>query len=400
MSASSRAAAWGAAPFSAGDRSRAQAALVGGVRELRKLHRSSPERANEELVDWVAAIPRVLGGVDDPQELLRHQVARALAELVAWLSEGRSDARTRAAWTDRLWPALMADESGHLNAVADAWGAIAGPENAAAWAERLHPAVHEAWSAGADARESRACLSVLLSAQRPRDVLDLLALRAIGIWPERRFGVLALAALGEIDAAIVYARESNLLGHPYERAIAEVCEQVLLAAGRREQAYADFAHLANRRQNYLQTFRSLAGKYSEREPSAILTDLIAASPGQEGRWFATARSLRFFNLAAEIAQRAPCDPRTLNRAAGERLMHDPIFAFDVAVAALRWIAEGHGHLIDGADVLEAYDIAALAARRLDRRAVLREQIAVICGGKGASAEWTRRLLAPQLEEDT
>ncbi len=351
------------------------------------------------MVLWISGLPRALALVEDPEGTLARQLARALGELTSWLGESGAAAQTRAAWADRLWPALGADERGLLDAVADAWGLLVGPELAPAWAERLYPELRSAWSEGRDVQASRACLSVLLAAGRHHDILDLLRLRAIGIWPERRYGVFALAALGRVDEAIVYARESNLLGHPYEAAIASVCEEVLLAAGRREQAYVDYAHLANGRQNYLTTFRSLAAKYPEREPSTILSDLIAASPGQEGRWFATARSLRFYNLAAEIAQRAPCDPRTLNRAAEERLSHDPSFAYDVAVASLGWIAGGHGHLIDGADVFDAYDIALEAARRLDRVGLLREQISLICEGMGASAEWIRHLLAPQLDED-
>jgi len=352
-----------------------------------------------EVVLWIAGIPRVLAEVEDPEGALARQLTRVLDEVTSWLGDSGAAGQIRAAWADRLWSALLADERGFLDAVADAWGELVGPELAQDWAQRLYPDLRAAWSEGRDVQPSRACLSVLLAAGRYRDILELLRLRAIGIWPERRYGVLALAALGEVDEAIAYARESNLLAHPYEPAIAAVCERVLLAAGRREQAYMDYAHLANSRQNYLQTFRSLAAKYTEREPSSILSDLIAASPGQEGRWFATARSLRFYNLAAEIAQRAPCDPRTLNRAAAERLSHDPSFAYDVAVASLRWIAGGHGHLIDGADVFDAYDIALEAARRLERVPLLREQISMICGGLGASAEWIRQLLAPQLDED-
>ncbi len=386
--------------FAAGDRKPAQEALVRALRELRALRRGSPCAANEALVEWLVSIPAALREVHDPERSLARQIQRALTELMPWLGLAAASEEIRGAWAGRLWPVLLADESEFLEGVGDAWGLLTGPKLAAEWASRLYPELHCAWSKGHDDRASRACLSALIAAERYRDVLELLALRTIGIWPERRFGVIALAALGRVDDSIDYARDSNLLGHAYQQAIAEQCEQVLLAAGDRHRAYVEFAHSANHRQNYLQTFRSLTRKYPEREPSTILSDLIEASPGLEGRWFATARSLRFFNLAAEIAQRAPCDPRTLNRAAGERLAHDPGFAYDVAVASLRWIAEGHGYLIDGADVFAAYDIAVDAARRLGRLALLREQIAVICEGMHASAEWIRRLITPQLDQDS
>ncbi|MEZ4383754.1 MAG: hypothetical protein R3A79_20650 [Nannocystaceae bacterium] len=388
---------WRAVAFAAGDLARAQAAVARALRDLRALWRSSPAAACEQAVAWVAALPAALAEVDDPEGRLAHQLGRALGELAPRLIHSAAEPRQREAWADRLWPALAADERGHLAPIADVWGELVA--DAEAWAARLFPEVCAAWNEGHDARASRACLSALSASGRQRDVLELLALRPIGIWPERRFGVLALAALGDADAAIAYARGSNVLGHPYEEAIAAVCEDVLLAAGRRDEAYAEFAQRANRRQNYLTTFRCLVAKYPEREPATILSDLIAASPGEEGRWFATARSLRYFNLAAEIAQRAPCDPRTLNRAAGERLVRDPSFALDVALASLRWIAEGHGHVIDGVDVLDAYDIAVEAARRLGRLAAARERMLQVCEGNGAAAVWVRHLLEPQLAED-
>ena len=52
-----------------------------------------------------------------------------------------------------------------------------------------------------------------------------------------------------------------------------------------------------------------------KDKSQILNDLIATTPGEEGNWFATAKELRLYELALELANRTPCDLKTLTRAA-------------------------------------------------------------------------------------
>jgi hypothetical protein len=131
--------------------------------------------------------------------------------------------------------------------------------------------------------------------------------------------------------------------------------------------------------------------------SRLLGDLLAASPGQEGRWFATAAALRFYGLAAELAERAPCDPRTLLRAATSRLAADPGFARDVAVAAIRWAAAGHGVELTGDDVYAAHDLACAAAGRTGTLATTRARIAAACDQPHPAAQWVLGLLAAELD---
>jgi hypothetical protein len=62
---------------------------------------------------------------------------------------------------------------------------------------------------------------------------------------------------------------------------------------------------------YLATFRAIVKKYPMKEPLEILEHLIADSPGDEGKWFAAARSAGFYEKAIELANSSPCDPKTL-----------------------------------------------------------------------------------------
>ena len=102
------------------------------------------------------------------------------------------------------------------------------------------------------------------------------------------------------------------------------------------------------------TFRAIAKRYPGIETSRILGDLIVSTPGEEGRWFATAKTLKQYDLALALARRAPVDPKTLVRAAR-----------DHAVAAA-------GTLGSGAHVSE--------------------RIAANVAGDGTAARWVRQCL--------
>lgn len=79
----------------------------------------------------------------------------------------------------------------------------------------------------------------------------------------------------------------------------------------------------------------------------ILRDLVASQPGQEGKWFATAKDEDFFKLAIELANRSPSDRRTLIRAARDFAVERPEFALAAGMTALRGVAKGWAYYITG-----------------------------------------------------
>ena len=97
-------------------------------------------------------------------------------------------------------------------------------------------------------------------------------------------------------------------------------------------------------------------------PSKILDDLVASTPGQDGKWFAAAKDAGLYDEAIALAQRTPCDPRTLTRAARDFAAARPRFAVEARLAALRWIAAGYGYEITDVDVLAACSSTLAAAR--------------------------------------
>ena len=113
---------------------------------------------------------------------------------------------------------------------------------------------------------------------------------------------------------------------------------------------------------FLSTFRSVAKKYPMKPAAKILDDLVASTPGQEGKWFAAAKDAGLYDEAMALATRTPCDPRTLTRATRDFASTNPRFAVEAGMAALHWIAAGYGYEITGLDVRSAYSRTLQAAK--------------------------------------
>lgn len=363
------------------------------VGELRRVRRRDPARALEGAMVCLELMPAAVEPVEDPLASVAAEVVRAIDALVPLLIAGPEG--EAAGQLERLWALLATDARGRVTRLGEHWGALCrGQARARAWALRLRPALEEL--AGPPAA-AVACLSSHVAAGMAEEALALLAARPFEVWPERQFGVLALAGRGEVDAALGYAEASNPLGHRHGPEIARVCEAVLLAAGRRPEAYRRYAFAAHVRQNCVQTFKALARGYPEVPHAQLLADLLERSEGHEGRWFATACALRFYELAGELATRSPSDPRTLIRHGQARLDVDPEFARAVAVAALRWIAGEHGVEVSGDDVFAAYDLARAAGERLGAAERTRGQVRAALDQPTAAAAWAQQLLRPELE---
>ncbi len=194
---------------------------------------------------------------------------------------------------------------------------------------------------------------------------------------------------------VPYAENSSALSNS-PVAIARTCEEILLSSGLVEEAYRRYALLANQSTTYLNTFRALVRKYPHKGPEAILQDLIKSTPGNEGKWFAAAKSAGFYETAIELANQSPCDPKTLTRASIELATKVPRFALEAGLAALRWLVEGYGYEITGLDVWKAFDATMKAADLAGCRTGTLERIRRLVGGGGAGAKFVAEALGTRL----
>ncbi|MES9874573.1 MAG: hypothetical protein ABW146_15820, partial [Candidatus Sedimenticola sp. 6PFRAG7] len=283
------------------------------VSEIKKVAKKDPVLGAEGAVRLMEKIWPALQHVDSSSGALRSAVNKALDALIPIVVKAPADENIRSKWLDRLWQAMEDDGVDYLSPIGDQWGEICGSvETAGRWADDLVSTLRSCWTdpnPGSYFHGTTACLSCLLVSGRYQELLKLLELDRYPMWHYRRYGVEALLALGKKAEAIQYAEASRGLNQP-DSVIDQTCEEILISSGLHEEAYQRYGVNAATGNSYITRFRSVAKRYPMKDPSQILADLIATTPGEEGKWFATAKDLKLYDLALELANRTPCEPKT------------------------------------------------------------------------------------------
>ncbi len=347
--------------------------------EIKKVAKQDPILGAEGAVLFLERVSPALEQVDGSSGAIGSAVNHAIEELAALIARAPADARTREAWLERLYEAHAADQIPYIESLADHWAELCVAKDLASrWADRLLDITRSALAPGPGVRGHHhgtvMCLTSLLHAGRHDELLALLEHEKF--WPYKRWAALALAAKGKKADAIALAEASR---GPWtsDGDVAHICEEILLSSGEVDTAFERYAAEANRSSTYLATFRAVRKKYPSRTDAEVLALLVRSTPGEEGKWFAAAKDAGLFDEAIALARRTPTDPRTLARAARDHAAREPAFALEAGIAALDWIAQGHGYEITGGDVWAAYAPANDAAARLDRGAELRERVRAI-----------------------
>ncbi len=366
------------------------------VSEIKKVAKKQPVVAAEGAVRLMEKIWPALEHVDSSSGSLGSAVNKALDDLIPLIVKAPADNTVGAKWLDRLWLAMEDDGVDYLGPVGDRWGDLCGSvELANRWADDLVPTLRSCWSdpnPGNYFHGATACLSCLLIAGRHQELLDLLALNRKPFWHYRQYGVDALLALGEKAEALQYAEASRGLNQR-DSVIDSTCEEILISSGLHAEAYQRYGLSAAQGNSYLARFRAVARRYPMKDKTDILTDLVRTTPGEEGKWFATAKELKLYELALQLVDQSACEPKTLIRAAKDFLDKEPEFAFGSALAALRWLNEGWGYKVTSVDVIDAYDLAVQAAGRSSRDDALGKIHALLDQTHGAGNVFVRQSLS-------
>jgi hypothetical protein len=347
------------------------------VSEIKKVAKKDPDLGAEGAVRLMEKIWPALAHVDSSSGALGSAVNNTLDALIPFIINAPADGKLRNKWLDRLWQAMADDGVDYLGPVGDRWGEICGSvEVAGQWADDLVSTLRFCWTdpnPGNYFHGATACLSCLLVSGRHQELLELLELYRYSMWHYRRYGVEALLALGRKTEAVRYAEASRGLNQS-DSVIDKACEEILISSEMHEEAYQRYGLSAAVGNSYIARFRAVVKRYPVKDKAQILADLIAATPGDEGKWFATAKELELFDLALELANRTHCDPKTLTRAARDYLDMEPAFALGCAMAALHWLSQGWGYEVTSIDVVEAYDRALDAASRLNKVDAVKDRI--------------------------
>lgn len=370
------------------------------VSEIKRVARKDKVSGAEGAVLFLERLSPAIEQVDSSSGAIGTAVNKAIADLAAVIAVAPVDQATRQAWLERLWQACQDDDIPYLEQLGDHWGELCVSQAIAShWADELLGTCKLAWSPDPALhgffKGTTHCLSALLAAQRYEDLLELLAMAPYDFWHYRQFGVRALAALGRKSEAIRYA-EAGKDAYQNPGAVAQACEAILLSSGLVDEAYRRYGLLANRAGTYVAWYRAVAKKYPHVRPAQILDDLVAYTPGEEGKWFAAAKDAGLFDEAIALAQSSPCAPQTLARAARDFAERNPPFALGAGMAALHWLVEGYGYDVTAGDVLAAYTHTLEAAERLDCAEPTRQRIRDLVATETGSERFVTRVLGHRL----
>jgi len=371
--------------------------------EIRKVARTDPILAAQGAVLFLEKISPSLEHVDSSSGAIGSTVNHAITTLVPIISQAIVSTKERQSWLERLWKALQNDNMPYIEYLGDFWGELCvTPEIAFYWSDQLIETVIMAWTDKETGhgffKGTTACLSALLSAQRYQELLTLLEKAPFKWWYDRHWGVKALVALGKLEETLQYAENSKGLNEPRAE-IAKTCEDILLSLELVEEAYKTYALEAHQCMTHLNTFRAIAKKYPDKSALVILQDLIKSQPGSEGKWFATAKTAQFFDLAIELISHHPADPKTLTRAAKDFSEKNPPFAIASGMASLHWIIEGYGYEISNMDIITAYS-AILKATEISGQSIatMKTKIDELLSGEKPNTQLVKKALMPYLKE--
>jgi hypothetical protein len=368
------------------------------VAEIASVARDDAIVAAEGGVRLIERLSPALEHVDSSSGALGSAVNAAIEALVPIIAAAPVTSPVREKWLDRLYEAHEADGVPYIETLTDYWGELCGTkEIASTWADRLLEITCLALSPDKSIRGHyhgvTACLDALLRSERFEELYDVLRLEKF--WSYKRWAVKALAAQGKADEAILLA-ESSRGPRTNDTDVNLLCEGILLSLGRIEEAYRRYGLYAHRAGTYLATFRNVAKAYPSLPRAQILSDLIEGSPGEEGKWFATAKELGMFDVALRLVRESPCDPKTLARAARDFAECEPSFAHGAGLAALYWLTLGHGYEITSIDVWGAYHSTLKAAEHLGTLSDSKQSIRQLVAQEAAGG-FVRQVLGRELE---
>lgn len=346
------------------------------VSEIKKVAKKEPVVAAEGAIVLIERLSSALEQVDGSSGSMGAAVNNAIATLVPIIAGASIDNVTREAWLVRLFAAHEADHVPWIEWLTDHWGELcAAKDVASAWADRLLPQTRTSLDRTAPTRAffhgTSACLSTLFTAERFDELIALLDIDRT-IWEYKQWAAKALLAQGKKAEALRYAEKENERGS--DMRIAWFCEELLLSSGMVDEAYARYGLSANQAGTYVGMLHTILKKYPHKQPKDVLADLVASTPGQEGKWFAAAKDIGLYDEALALAHRSPCEPRTLARAATDFVAERPAFAFEAAMLAMHWMVQGFGYKLERDDVKDVYRAVMDVARRVGKSTEVKARI--------------------------
>lgn len=356
--------------------------LKEALSEIKKVARKDSRLAAYGIVELAKRLWPALQGIDSSSGALGSAVYTTLLACVPIFSSAVMEEDERNILLERIFEAIEEDGVDYLFVFRDKWGDLCASESLASkWVDELIDTLRMCWSQyepGNYYSGSIPCLSALLKAGRHKELSEILELCPNKLWHYHKFKFWSLVEQGKKSEAIRFAQGLTDELNQSVGSIYEACEEVLISSGLYEEAYEKFGLLWTERNSNLATFRAIAKKYPQIDVKKILADLVSEHPGQEGKWFATAKELGEYDFAIDLANKSPCDPKTLSRAAEKHIDTHPKFSMNSGLAAIKWLCEGQGYEITNIDIVRAFQLTIVAAEKIgQKRNALRQLLSYV-----------------------
>lgn len=375
---------------------KAAARLKAAVREIKTVRKIDPVAAGEGVIALAERIWPAFEHIDTSSGSLGTAVAHTLEDLVPILIDPPADETTRAAWAERLRTAILGDGVDYLAPLADRFGEIAQvPSVINDHADRDLDLVSAAWADHdrfSHVPTATLTLSCLLEAGRHDELLALVDSARTRLWFYEKFAAEALVRQGRKAEAL--SRAAVLLEGervpPRSRDIVRFCETLLIRQGKADDAYARYGVPMTSGNTWLAMWRDLVKRYPDRDPRAVLEDLMAHH-GRKGKWFATAKTAGYLDIAIDCAADDEASPATLIRAARDFAQKDPAFAAQVALHAIVHLLADRGFEVSPLDMDDAVAHLMTAARQIDHVSWALDQLRRIADDRGGEDLMLKRL---------
>jgi len=375
---------------------KAAARLKAAVREIKTVRKIDPVAAGEGVIALAERIWPAFEHIDTSSGSLGTAVARTLEDLVPILIDAPADETTRAAWAERLRTAIVDDGVDYLAPLADRFGEIAQvPSVINDHADRDLDLISAAWENHdhfSHVPTATLTLSCLLEAGRHDELLALVDSARTRLWFYEKYAAEALVRQGREAEALSHAAvllEGQRVP-PGSRDIARFCESLLIRQGKADDAYTRYGVPMTSGNTWLAMWRDLVKRYPDRDPRAVLEDLMAHH-GRNGKWFATAKTAGYLDIAIDCAADDEASPDTLIRAARDFAQKDPAFAAQVALHAIVHLLSDRGFEVSPLDMDDAVAHLMTAARQIDHLSWALDQLRRIADDRGGEDLMLKRL---------
>jgi hypothetical protein len=336
------------------------------VKEIKSVAQKEPVTAAEGAVLFIEKCWRAIEHIDSSSGAIGTAVNNALIEMVQIIHDAPLAIQERQKLTERIWESWQEEGYGYYDELSKRWVEICvKPEILIYWADNFLPIVKNVFSSdtpGSYFKGSEPCLSCLFETGRYDELIEIIQSDPKPMFHYRKYFIKVIAARGDIEKALSMIDESLYDSYSSIEA-ANLGEDILLNAGRTEEAYKRYGLMMPFQSTGLATLSAIRKKYPEISPQRILNDLLDADRGNEGRYFAAARKIGMIELAIEIAEKHNVEPKTLITACKDYFEKDPGISVKFGLIALQRYADGYGYEPEYSDVKKCYDFLIKASEK-------------------------------------